>query len=446
MKRKVTLATIATLLLLLMVVGTTQAAVTFPSFFSSETQKRLQDWFLLERWQALNSAFNDTKTYIDGRFTAGTVNGTFNNLVINGTSNLKGNVSNSTGTLTVADNVLIDGQADAAQLVIQGHSTQTNPIFLVEASNGADKFTISNDGNVVVYGTSDLRGNVANSTGTLTLNDDVSVAGTTALAGNVSVGGGYGTTGCSITSAGVLSCDGAITSDAGFIGMPRMKYVGVGVYDGTATTEVLVDDTPDGEWSALGGNTGTITVTADATIYKAGSKSLKLAFGSDVVPTDGVESAGPNGDWTTSKSIGFWVYADSAFTAAQLTLYLTDATDPATFNTCAYATPDEWLYCEVDISSLSGTQGDLVTDISFLVAGDFPVPSVVYIDEMVRWTAADEVSLTVDAAGDLGFINATALTSLTRGVDYTIAWRTGVDYFVFIADLDPDGAYGWVAY
>lgn len=44
----------------------------------------------------------------------------------------------------------IDGQADEVQLWVQGHSTQTNEILLVEASDGTDNFKINNAGEVYV--------------------------------------------------------------------------------------------------------------------------------------------------------------------------------------------------------------------------------------------------------------------------------------------------------
>lgn len=42
--------------------------------------------------------------------------------------------------------VNIDGQADEVQLLIQGHSTQTSPIVLIEKSDGTDLFKVNNAG------------------------------------------------------------------------------------------------------------------------------------------------------------------------------------------------------------------------------------------------------------------------------------------------------------
>ncbi len=67
-------------------------------------------------------------------------------LAVTGTSDLKGNVSDSGGVFTFADNVIIDGQSDAVQLTVQGYTTQTNAALVVENSSGTDLVTVSNTG------------------------------------------------------------------------------------------------------------------------------------------------------------------------------------------------------------------------------------------------------------------------------------------------------------
>jgi len=81
--------------------------------------------------------------------------------------------------LTVQGNELIDGAADAIQLVVQGHSTQTSypNLFVVESSNGTDQFSVTNAGNIYAAGTSDLRGNVSDGGGTFTVADNTQITG-----------------------------------------------------------------------------------------------------------------------------------------------------------------------------------------------------------------------------------------------------------------------------
>ena len=60
------------------------------------------------------------------------------NLAVIGTTDLQGNVSDTEGALTIADNVLIDGAADTEQLTIQGNSTQTS-----SPTNSLERDTLS---------------------------------------------------------------------------------------------------------------------------------------------------------------------------------------------------------------------------------------------------------------------------------------------------------------
>lgn len=108
------------------------------------------------------------------------------NITVAGTSNLIGNVSDSGGTFTIADDVLIDGAADAAQLIVQGYSTQSTDLFVAEISDGTDKFQINAAGNITVAGTSNLIGNVSDSGGTLTFDDDIDVTGASDFDGAIS--------------------------------------------------------------------------------------------------------------------------------------------------------------------------------------------------------------------------------------------------------------------
>lgn len=79
-------------------------------------------------------------------------------LDIAGASDLKGNLSDSGGAFTIADNVMVDGAADAIQLTVQGYTTQTTGLLVLETSGGTDKLTVSNDGNLAVAGTADIAG------------------------------------------------------------------------------------------------------------------------------------------------------------------------------------------------------------------------------------------------------------------------------------------------
>ena len=72
-------------------------------------------------------------------------------LQVNGTADFRNTLTVS-DRLTVNDDVQIAGIADAVQLIVRAHSTQTNDILLVEKSDGTDLFTINNAGVLTAFG------------------------------------------------------------------------------------------------------------------------------------------------------------------------------------------------------------------------------------------------------------------------------------------------------
>lgn len=69
----------------------------------------------------------------------------------------------------------IDGSADEVQLWVQGHSTQTSNLMLLEASDGTDRFAVSNAGAVTITGSGTgalAVGNGATSAGLIQINED----------------------------------------------------------------------------------------------------------------------------------------------------------------------------------------------------------------------------------------------------------------------------------
>lgn len=71
---------------------------------------------------------------------------------LNSTLDVDGNLSSGTGAVTVTDNVVVDGQADAVQLLVQGYTTQTSNLLTLEQSDGTDVATVSNAGALGIEG------------------------------------------------------------------------------------------------------------------------------------------------------------------------------------------------------------------------------------------------------------------------------------------------------
>jgi hypothetical protein len=94
-----------------------------------------------------DTTLNGEDTYIEGTLE---VDGALN---FDGAMDLAGNATlggyvAATGQITVADYVMIDGDADEIQLRVQSYTTQSNHLMVLEQSDGTDKFVVDNSGNL----------------------------------------------------------------------------------------------------------------------------------------------------------------------------------------------------------------------------------------------------------------------------------------------------------
>lgn len=329
---------------------------------------------------------------------------------------------------------------------------------------------------------------------TLNVDSTAEISGALTMASAV-IGGGYGDTGCSVSSAGVLQCNGdttlggelavvdtatlsgalgvggdvtmtqslavtgVITATAGitstadvslvadstggnagakteFIGLPRIKMMGVGTGTNPASqTIALFDDTPDGEWAPVDVD---VVETADTAIYKYGSKSYKAAFAATAAAGDGIIDAGlgASAAWDDMESAGLLLYSSVTLAAGDLTLVLTDDGGARTFNIPAIETADQWTWVEVNIAT-----GDLsaVSDVAILLSEAGATATDVfdlYVDIGYVWDAVDEDALGVALQQDgvLGVVDPADGTNLVELTDYIIHYEDGVDFLVWITD------------
>lgn len=87
------------------------------------------------------------------------------NLTVTVASNLVGNISSGTGPISVTDNLVLTGQADAIQMAVTGYTTQTSNLFVLEQSDGTDVLVVDNDGNL------------SSATSAITVTDNVAIVG-----------------------------------------------------------------------------------------------------------------------------------------------------------------------------------------------------------------------------------------------------------------------------
>ena len=210
-----------------------------------------------------------------------------------------------------------------------------------------------------------------------------------------------------------------------FIGLPRIKLMSLGTGTNGATaahTQVLTDDTPDGEWTAVDAGT---TVTADTTYYRVGAKSLKILFKTTATTASGAQVTESSINLSTDTSVGAWIYTNKALAAGDLVLKITDTVAGVTsVNVPAVATINKWTWVEIDISGVTSTSRDVVSKLAITLSTAGVVKSTasafsVYIDFMVAWASSDEISLGVPVlnGGVLGVTGTTYSTiSVVTGV------------------------------
>lgn len=241
-----------------------------------------------------------------------------------------------------------------------------------------------------------------------------------------------------------------------FTGIVNSTLVPFGTMtDGTASvkTKALMDDTPAGEWSAIGGGTADPTPTNSTAVVRVGTNSLKIPFTAPAVAGDGVKFTAFSGeDWEAQESVGMWVYSSVALTAGDVVLKTVDSTGDVSFNMPAVATANKWTWVEFNIAALAGGTGDAVTNVKIALstAGAALGAFDLYIDGAYKWDATEELALGVDLVDSPGAVrkvltfqkaasgevDATAIvpTAIAEGTDYFVHYESGNDFLVTITD------------
>lgn len=227
-----------------------------------------------------------------------------------------------------------------------------------------------------------------------------------------------------------------------YIGLPRVALVGLGAgTDATAAgkTLALIDDTPDGEFAAHDADT---TVSADAAVYKTGTKSLEVVFTTAADAGDGAHD-GIVADFSSDESVGLHFYCDTTLAAGDVILDFTDDGGARTFNLPAYATANTWQWAEINIGATPDADKNTITDVSIelsaagavkAAAGEFTC----FFDTAYKWDATEEEALTkaILQDGVLSVVNTTAGITLVEGTDFFVHYEATVDFIVWITKQD----------
>jgi len=202
-------------------------------------------------------------------------------LVVSGTSDLVGDVSSSTGAVTITDSLNVTGTVDLDNtLNVDGNATLngtldldgnltsgTGAVTITDSLNVTGTVDLDNtlnvDGNATLNGTLDLDGNLTSGTGAVTITDSLNVTGTVDLDNTLNVDG-------NATLNGTLDLDGNLTSGTGAVTITdSLNVTGAATFAALLYPSFANETITDGE-----------TLTATVTVYaldSAGAVTMTLA-------------------------------------------------------------------------------------------------------------------------------------------------------------------------
>ncbi len=208
-------------------------------------------------------------------------------------------------------------------------------------------------------------------------------------------------------------------------------------------TVSYMDDSPSGEHVDSEGNSK-VVMSDDATFFKMGAKSLKIAYAADALVEDGsAYVTGQPYNWTDDENIGFWAYSSIALDGNDLAFELQDnGGEQVVLIGAIPATTWTWISL-----ALPGANGDKdnISELRIVQKvdkGEFDL----YIDALFKWDDADDMDLLYDIIDDGDFsvmADPTAggsWVAKTRYTNYFIDY-TGTDHLVFITD---ESANKWI--
>lgn len=239
-------------------------------------------------------------------------------------------------------------------------------------------------------------------------------------------------------------------------GLWRSTFIDLGAGTNGATETVsYIDANPTGEWAEVDAGTN-ITVTADTSIYRHTTNSLKIEF-TAVIISEGVDGTIAQDDLSANESMGFWIYSTEALAEGDfdVTLDDTDGTDQS-YDVPAVSA-EVWTWVEFDISGC-GANCDTVDGVQFLATaqGAASLTAVdIYLDGMYKWDADDEEDLGLAILQD-GVISVLALPTAAgsdnewslpvENTDFFVVYRDGADALVWITDQSAKDLLAFVAY
>lgn len=296
-----------------------------------------------------------------------------------------------------------DGDVDIVGQVLLGAGTAADPILGQESDDDGSGTGLSFPGaDQIVLGTNGTAALTLDASQNATIGNDLTVDGAATVTGTSTL------TGAVTAPAGVTATDASgFNGNAGTqlvgIGLGAMDYV-VGT-NGRTEAETVRDDGETGtNWDEVtcagGANTCMATPgVADAAVFKFGANSARLDL-LTLAQTDTVgQTAFGAEDWEALENVGFWARSDATWSGTDFRLQLVDDGGTRSFAMEALTVADQWQFIEVDISSLAGGTGDVITQILIEcneATGANCSNRTLYIDNFYVWDTDDETALAFD--------------------------------------------------
>jgi len=346
-------------------------------------------------------------------------------------------IADATGNLQCDGDLQTDGDVTIGGQILSGTGVH------VLAGDGIDNIgTFQTTGDSIFYtGYVDVQGDLEDSTGALTIDDDVDIA-------------------LDLTMGTSLS--GGNAGDRVQIeGLPRiaMAFFGVGT-DATAAGKTLrlEDANPAGEFLQSDGD---VTCADDAVNYREAAASLSMLFSADSDPADSCHDAVGATDWTDDESVGFWWMCDQVTALGDFQFVIADdGGDHAIDIPAGVADVWQWVDLTAGVTAIANADKDVITDYAFEitaagVARAVVAPITCNVDAIYKWDATEEEALPVGILQD-GVLAVWGVLSAAISpddqiqqieyTDYFVHYQAGADAIVWITDEDSTSNMALYAY
>jgi hypothetical protein len=313
---------------------------------------------------------------------------------------------------TMTGALMVDGSANAIQLTVQGHTSQTSDLVVFEDSGGTDLFTLDGSGNTafgIAAATSTITGGMNVDSNTLFVDayDNRVGIGTAAPSGKLSV---------TESSGELVDFTHGTTHMFTILDKWRTRFATSSVAYFGSMNDRIVDNMESDPLEWLSSNSSYTSTTTEDSIVKMGDQSLQITTGCSSEDTT-VKKTISSGVWTAYERLGFWIYADkiatsTATTTQIISIEMNDTAQGLSTHDITIQAEDQWQYEEWALPG--STYKDAVDYIQFRI--DAGIVTNIYVDQIRLYNEDERAGeFFVDGSGNLNLFSPNAI-EFTRAV------------------------------